>query len=171
MNARALRQRWRVRRGQRDERGSFTFFTILWAFIIMLLTALAIDGGLAISQRERAADLADQAARAEAQDLQVGTLRTDGKPVIVQDDCALARRYVADASSSVHWGTANVDGQYDDDGCDYSTVTVPGPNGGTVTASSVTVQVRLTYTPFVFNLFAGPITVSETGTAFAQAGD
>jgi Flp pilus assembly protein TadG len=167
----ALRHRLRLRRRRRDERGSLTLFTILWAFLVMLLAALAIDGGLAISQRERAADLADQAARAEAQDLQLGNLRGSGTPVIAQDGCRLARAYVAGAASSVHWGTANVVGDYSDDGCDYSTVLVPGQGGGMVTSSSVTVEVQLTYTPFVFNLFAGPVTVTETGTAFAQAGD
>ncbi len=160
------------RRGRRDERGSLTLFTILWAFLVMLLAALAIDGGLAISQRERAADLADQAARAEAEDLQLGNLRGTGTAVIDSlDNCRVAHEYVASAASSIHWGTANVVDGYSDNGCDYSTVSVPGAGGALETSSSVTVEVQLTYTPFVFNLFAGPITVTESGTAFAQAGD
>jgi Flp pilus assembly protein TadG len=157
---------------RRDERGSMTVFTILWALVILLLAALAIDGGLAISQRESAADLADQAARTEAENLNPQTLRGSGKPVILQDGCALARQYMASAKSSVHYGTATIVGQFYDNGCDYSSVTVPSSKGGgVVTSSSVTVEVTLTYSPFIFNIFGGPITVTETGTAFAQAGD
>ena len=35
----------------------------------------------------------------------------------------------------------------------------------------MTVSVHLTYSPFVFDLFGGTITVTETGTATAATGD
>lgn len=149
-----------------------TLFTILWALLILVLAALAIDGGLAISQRESAADLADQAARTEAENLNPQTLRGTGEPVIQQDGCALAQQYMAASRASVHYGKANIVAGFYDNGCDYSTVTVPSSKGGgVVTSSSVTVEVTLTYSPFVFDIFGGPISVTETGTAFAQAGD
>jgi Flp pilus assembly protein TadG len=164
----------RCRRGERDERGSFTLFTIVWSFLILILAALAIDGGLAIAQRERAADLADQAARTEAQNLSQADLRGTGTVTISgQDGCALAASYIGDAAPSIHYGKASLDtGFGGGTGCAYSTVQVPGPGGvGLVGASAVTVQVKLTYSPFVFDIFGGTITVTESGTAFAQAGD
>jgi Flp pilus assembly protein TadG len=144
-------------RRRRDERGSFTLFTILWSLLIVMLAALAIDGGLAITQRERAADLADQAARTEAQNLSQPDLRKNGTVLINDDGCGLADSYVRSMAPNVHYGTAKVEG------CDYS------PAG--VQPSSVTVHVQLTYTPFVFDIFGGTLTVNEQGTAFAQAGD
>ena len=161
-------------RRRRDERGSFTFFAIMWSFVIVLLAALAIDGGLAISQRERAADLADQAARTEAENLSQPDLRGTGQVEINPDGCALASSYISDAAASVHYGTASLDHGFGDggSGCAYSTVQVPGAGGaGLVESSSVTVEVELTYSPFVFDIFGGKITVVEQGTAFAQAGD
>lgn len=159
-------------RRRRDERGSFTFFAIMWSFVIVLLAALAIDGGLAIAQRERAADLADQAARTEAQNLSQQDLRGSGGVQINDDGCALASSYISDAAPSVHYGTASLDQGFGEAGCEYSTVLVPGPgDAGLVQSSSVTVEVQLTYAPFVFDIFGGTITVAEQGTAFAQAGD
>jgi Flp pilus assembly protein TadG len=159
---------------QRDERGSLTVFTVVWAITILLLAALAIDGGLAISQRERAADIADQAARTDAEGLALQPLRDSGQVQIQDDECALARAYVAKAAEDIHDGTAYVDDDFGGhDGCDYFTETVPSADGqpGAAEVTAVTVEVHLTYSPFVFDLFTGPLMVTETGTAFAQAGD
>lgn len=154
-------------RRRRDERGSLTVFTVIWSIIMLMLAALAIDGGLAISQRERAADLADQAARTEAEDLSQASLRDGGTAVIQPDGCALAIAYVNSVAATVKHGTATVSG------CQYiPDLAVQGAGGqGTVESSAVTVDVQLTYSPFVFDLFTGPLTVTESGTAFAQAGD
>ncbi|WP_326796524.1 Tad domain-containing protein [Streptomyces sp. NBC_01808] len=51
-----------------DDRGSGAGAVIIFAFLFMALAAFVVDGGLAISQRERAADIAEQAARYAAQD-------------------------------------------------------------------------------------------------------
>jgi len=145
-----------------DERGSMTVFVVIWSLVIVMVAALVIDVGLAISQRERAADLANQAARAEAQDLSAVALRQGGGAEIMDDDnCARAADYVAAAASSIHYGTASIDTQFGDNGCQLS---APAPG------NSVTVQVQLTYSPFVFDLFAGTVTVTESGTATAATG-
>jgi len=156
-----------ARRRQRDERGSFTLFTILWSFLILLLAALTIDGGLAITQRERAEDIADEAARAQAQNLNQGQLRGSGQADInLGDGCGLAKAYIADAAPSVNYGTASFVS------CGYVPVAVRVPGAaGTVETQAVNVVVQLTYSPFVFDIFGGTITVTESGTAFAQAGD
>lgn len=141
---------------------------VLWSLVIVMVAALVIDGGLAISQRERAADLADQAARAEAQNLDQTVLRGSGDAQIAADDCARAQAYLASVAGSIHYGTASIDQSYGNegagqspDGCDLS---------GDAPGNSVSVSVHLTYSPFVFDLFGGTVTVTETGTATAATG-
>lgn len=158
-----LRRAARGRPGRRrDERGSLTVFVVLWSVVIVMVAALVIDVGLAISQRERAADLADQAARAEAQNLNTDTLRASGGAEIADDACVRAQEYVSDVSSTIHYGSAQVNKGFGENGCDFGTEQ-PG--------NSVTVSVQLTYAPFVFDLFGGTVTVTETGTATAATGD
>lgn len=57
-----------ARTNRLDDRGSGAGAVIIFAFLFMALAAFVVDGGLAISQRERAADIAEQAARYAAQD-------------------------------------------------------------------------------------------------------
>ena len=147
---------------KRDERGSMTVFVVLWSLVIVMVAALVIDVGLAISQRERAADLADQAARAEAQNLSTVALRQTGGAVIQDDGCLRATNYVTNAASSIHYGSAAINTGYGTHGCSLS---------GNGPGNSVTVSVNLTYSPFVFDLFSGTVTVTETGTATAAAGN
>jgi Flp pilus assembly protein TadG len=142
---------------------------VMWSLVLVMLAALVIDGGLAISQRERAADLADQAARAEAQNIDQATLRQSGAAQIAEDGCARADAYLASAADSIHYGTADIDQGYGNeggngapDGCSLS---------GAAPGNAVTVQVQLTYSPFVFDLFGGTVTVTESGTATAATGD
>ena len=146
----------------RDERGSLTIFVVFWSIVLLILAAVVIDGGLAISQRERAADLADQAARAEAQNIDPGVLRKNGQVEIDDDDCALATAYLASSAASIHYGTANTDKAFGKNGCQLSNQR-PG--------NMVTVEVQLTYSPFVFDIFNGTLTVVESGSATAQRGD
>jgi Flp pilus assembly protein TadG len=146
----------------RDERGSLTVFVVFWSLVLLILAAVVIDGGLAISQRERAADLADQAARAEAQNIDPGVLRENGQVQIDDDHCALAAAYLASSAASVHYGTAGIDTGYGQDGCELS-AEAPG--------NMVTVEVKVTYSPFVFDIFNGTLTVVEKGSATAQRGD
>jgi Flp pilus assembly protein TadG len=157
----------RPTRRERDERGSMSVVVVLWSLVIVMVAALVVDGGLAISQRERAADLADQAARAEAQNIDQNALRGSGAAQIAPDACARAQAYLAAAASSIHYGTASIDSSFGNegpgrsaDGCELPTQ-APG--------NSVTVSVHLTYSPFVYDLFGGTITVTETGTATATA--
>ena len=60
---------------RRDERGSFTFIVVFWALMTMVLAGLVVDGGLAITERQRIGDIAEQAARAAADDLDQNALR------------------------------------------------------------------------------------------------
>jgi len=136
-----LRRLARGRPGRRrDERGSFTVFVVLWSVVIVMVAALVIDVGLAISQRERAS----------------------GGAQIQDDGCDRAHQYLTDVSSSIDYGQAAINGGFGEDGCELS-ADAPG--------NSVTVSVQLTYSPFVFDLFGGTVTVTETGTATAATGN
>ena len=57
------------------ERGSVSVFTAVFAFAVVFLVALLVDGGSVLNARERAADIAEQAARAAATDLNLASLR------------------------------------------------------------------------------------------------
>ena len=139
-----------------------TVFVVLWSLVIVMVAALVIDVGLAISQRERAADLADQAARAEAQNLSTDSLRQTGGAVIQDDGCLRAADYLTNAATSFHYGSAALTAGFGNGGCEVV---------GNTAGNSVTVSVSLTYSPFVFDLFSGSVTVTETGTAIAATGN
>jgi len=57
-------------------------FTAIFALFVIMLAGLLVDGGLAIHARERAADIAEQAARAGADDIDETALRQTGEPAI-----------------------------------------------------------------------------------------
>ncbi|MGI5427825.1 pilus assembly protein TadG-related protein [Streptomyces sp. CA-179760] len=65
----ALRRWLSSRRERLDDQGSGAGAVIIFALVFISLSAFVIDGGLSISKRERAADIAEQAARYAAQDI------------------------------------------------------------------------------------------------------
>ncbi|MEW2250131.1 MULTISPECIES: pilus assembly protein TadG-related protein [unclassified Streptomyces] len=64
-----MTQWWQQRVSRLDDRGSGAGAVIVFALVFLSLAAFVIDGGLSISKRERAADIAEQAARYAAQDI------------------------------------------------------------------------------------------------------
>jgi Flp pilus assembly protein TadG len=82
------------------ERGTIALFTTLFAVFVILLAGLLVDGGSAIHARERAADIAEQGARAAANDIDVAYLRQSGRTRIVADGspCDRADQLVAQFS-------------------------------------------------------------------------
>lgn len=79
--------------GRADERGSATIFVVGFAIVLFAAAGLAIDGGRAINARDKATDVAEQAARAGAGELDKGALRDGGMVVLDQD----AARFRADS--------------------------------------------------------------------------
>lgn len=73
----------------RGEQGSATVFVVGFAVVLLAGAGLAIDGGRAINAREHAVDVAEQAARAGANALDVAQLRDAGR---VEIDPVLARQ-------------------------------------------------------------------------------
>jgi Flp pilus assembly protein TadG len=61
-----------------DDRGSVAVFSAVFVVAVLLLLGLLVDGGNALNARERAADVAEQAARAAVTDLSIGNLHDQG---------------------------------------------------------------------------------------------
>ncbi|RMI36969.1 pilus assembly protein [Actinomadura harenae] len=78
-------------RGERD-RGTITLYIVLFTPIVFMLAGLIVDGGLAIHARQHAADMAEQAARAGANQIDTTALRDNGK-VRIDTGTACASAY------------------------------------------------------------------------------
>ena len=99
---------------KRGERGSMSVFTVLFSVVVFLLAGLLVDGGSAINARLRAADVAEQAARGAADQLDVDHLRQTGETRLLGEDqvCARAEEIVAaQGADDVRFGACTVDGQ------------------------------------------------------------
>ena len=71
----ALSRRLRVR----DDRGAATIFVVGLSVMLLVVAGLVVDGGLAINARSTAFDIAEQAARAGAKEVDIETLRSTGR--------------------------------------------------------------------------------------------
>lgn len=94
-----------VRARRRSERGSATVFVLGLMIVLFGFAGLVIDGGDAMNERARMADVAEQAARAGAEQLDDDALRGSG---VLSVDCDAARGAVADYMRSVSYSSANV---------------------------------------------------------------
>lgn len=79
------------------DRGTVAMFTTIFAVFVLMLAGLLVDGGLTIHARQRSADIAEQAARAAADDVDVAYLRQTGRARIIdsEEPCQRARLLVA----------------------------------------------------------------------------
>ena len=73
---RAQPARWQQRRREEDDRGSITAYLLITTVAIFALAGLVLDGGAALAAHGRAADVAQQAARAGADALDETSLRS-----------------------------------------------------------------------------------------------
>jgi Flp pilus assembly protein TadG len=96
-----------ARRPRRDdpERGSIALYFAITTLAALVMAGLVIDGGAALATRERAADLATQAARAAATALNPTSLRE--QPTGLSVDPAAATQ-AADAVLSAGGATGTV---------------------------------------------------------------
>jgi hypothetical protein len=84
-------------------------FTAIFAVFVIMLAGLLVDGGLAIHARERAADIAEQGARAAADDIDVEELMRTGEVRIEDEGSACqktARLLAAYQEVQAGWGCA-----------------------------------------------------------------
>jgi Flp pilus assembly protein TadG len=138
----APRRGWRTRlAGGATERGSATIFVVGFAIVLFAGAGLAIDGGRAINARDKATDVAEQAARAGADQLNQSALRNSGEIVLDQDSArARADSFVAAAG--------------------YTPTTA-------TTATSVTVRASATYRTALLGI-VGINTIDVSGIATAS---
>jgi Flp pilus assembly protein TadG len=142
----------------RGERGSFTFAVIFWALMVMMLAGLVVDGGLAITERQNAGDIAEQAARAGADQLNLTDLRND-KYVIDKTNACNKAEAVAVASGLAKAAIS----------CAAPLGTTKLPSGQVV--PTFTVEVTITYSPILLGMFySSPLTAHATATAYPQPG-
>lgn len=122
-----------------DERGAVSTFLAVIALALLMAAGLAIDGGRKVTALREASHLADNAARAGAQAVDLDTLRTTGDLRLLPDQAAMrVDEYLIPLGH-----TANV----------------------TVAGDTVTVTISLTVDPVL--LPTGTITVTATETAAA----
>jgi Flp pilus assembly protein TadG len=128
----------------------------VFAVAVVLLTGLILDGGIAMNARERAADIAGQAARAAAGDIDVGALQTTGRAVIAQGACAVADQLIQRYAQLDSGGVDKVD-----------TATMVSCNAAAGTEVA-TIQVQITTQPLVGVL--GGFTETGTQSAVSECG-
>ncbi len=101
----------RARAEDRKDRGTFSMFTVLFAPLVLLFAGLLFDGGLAIHARQRALDIAEQAARAGADEIDVEALRETGEPVLEGDACDRALEFIAEYDGNGYGGGCQLTGE------------------------------------------------------------
>lgn len=133
-----------------DDRGSGAGAVIIFALVFLSLAAFVVDGGLSISQRERAADIAEQAARYAAQDIDREALYEGkgGEAPINAGNCGarvaqFAREMGMSGADTAASGCVAAD------------------------AEEVEVRIQLTYQPIFTGIFYGG-SVRVAGTAVAR---
>ncbi|MDN0193597.1 pilus assembly protein TadG-related protein [Streptomyces sp. S.PNR 29] len=136
---RARTRTWTASRlGRLDDRGSGAGAVIIFAIVFLSLSAFVIDGGMSISKRERAADIAEQAARFAAQDIDREALYdNEGGPAPINfENCdARVKTFAREMNMSL---------------ADIAATHCVAAN-----AQEVEVEVQLTYSPVFTGMFYG----------------
>jgi Flp pilus assembly protein TadG len=93
---------------QLDERGTVTVFVVGFMLALLLVAGLVIDGGNVLAARREAANVAESAARAGAQAIDVGAARTSAGTQL--DASAAIARAESYLNQTGYEGTASVHG-------------------------------------------------------------
>ncbi len=97
-----------AQRQGRGEEGTVTAFVVVFAFALLLLAGVVIDGGLTLAAKVQAIDEAQAAARAGAQAIDLPLFRSTGEVVLDPAEATqLAEAYLAKTG---HVGAVTVDG-------------------------------------------------------------
>lgn len=137
---------------QRDgrDRGSISLWVVIFTFTTLALLILVVDGGQTMNAKSRAADIAEQAARAAADDINVAGLRTGtgtvelgGNACDLNPQAGPAAQLVAEYARGVPGATATLTA------CTPSMTTVGGTPSLSVTATvQLSVRPALPVPPF-----------------------
>jgi Flp pilus assembly protein TadG len=145
---------------RREDRGSVAVFTAVFAFVVLLLIGLLVDGGNALNARERAADVAEQAARAAVTDLSIGDLHGQGAAETLAIDWSTACTYAQQTVTDYGADTSGVTGA------------VMANCGEGTNPLTATVTVTVTSTPAIpVPGFDRPLTMTATQSATAACGN
>jgi Flp pilus assembly protein TadG len=138
----------------RGDRGSLSIFVVIFSMAVLFLTALLVDLGNVMSAKERAADVAEQAARAAADDLSLPGLR--GGAIVIDQGTACAK---AQQVVSAYAAGDRINAAITGPGCLF-----PNP-------AKVTVTVTVTTTPTILAAFGTfHMTASESACAETAQG-
>ncbi|GLW51952.1 membrane protein [Streptomyces sp. NBRC 14336] len=141
-------------RSRMDDRGSGAGAVIIFALVFLSLSAFVIDGGLSISKRERAADIAEQAARYAAQDIDKEALYDNEggpAPINFQNCDARVKEFAAEM--------------------DMNGPDIAATHCVTADVNQVQVEVQLTYSPvFTGMFFGGDVVVKGQAVAENEVG-
>jgi Flp pilus assembly protein TadG len=140
----------------RRDRGSVSVWLVMVAVFSLARLALLVDGGGAMVDKVRVADMAEQAARAAADDVNTANLRANGTVTLAGGYCQKAQALAASYAASSQ--------------LDLISTTCPpaAPAPDFPELVSVTVSVR--FTP-VFPLIFGDFTVTSTQSATVFCGN
>jgi len=142
----------------KKDRGSVSLWVVMFAFITMILLTLVVDGGQVMVAKARAADIAEQAARASADDIAPASLR-QGPIQLAADACDLTTGPAVGLVSTYAKGvgvTASLQG------CQPGTDAQGAPD--------VTVQVQVSMQPLIPAPAFKTITVTASETAYLACG-
>jgi Flp pilus assembly protein TadG len=131
---------WAARRAHLGDRGSGAGAVIIFALVFLSLSAFVIDGGLSISKRERAADIAEQAARFAAQDI---------------DREALYENPDLNALGPINYENCNARVKAFAREMDMTGADIAATHCVAADAQQVQVEVQLTYSPVFTGMFYG----------------
>jgi Flp pilus assembly protein TadG len=146
--------------GRSGDQGSVAVFTVVFAVAVIFLLALIVDGGNAMNARERAADIAGQAARAAADDISPATLRSatlsgNALPIDWDSACGYAQQVVQKYGA----------------GLAGTTVTMSACPGQKSSATQAAITVQITTRPLIGGGILGTFTETATGTATTECGN
>lgn len=141
-----------MRADHRDERGSITLPVLVLTPALLMVAGLVVDGGYALSARQRAFNVAEQAARAGAAAIDTASLRAGDARLII--DCTRPEPCAQELAAGY------VDSTED---------RLVGPVQAT--ATTVTVSVEASRRTVVLSVIGiQDLTVQATGTAEVQRG-
>lgn len=151
----------------RGDRGSVALWVVIFTFAVMVLATFVVDGGQLMNARERAADMAEQAARATVNDIDITALR-GGRVAFSPGACAAGGPAATLVASYARGSGLNafVPASYHNQpGCRTGTVTTPaGPQ------HFATVTVEVTTKPVIPIGIFGSYQVPATATASLECG-
>jgi Flp pilus assembly protein TadG len=138
------------------DRGSMSLWLAIFAVAVFVLLAFIVDGGQYMNARERAADIAEQAARAGADQVSVADLQQGNFTIPLAAACQaadnLVNSYRNGALSASEASTTQM-----------TACTEPAPD-------TVMVTVSVTVNPVIPVIF-GSFTTGATGTATLECGN